>query len=597
MTETRYFKDPDTGVFRWEGFDGLRYSDGSQTESAILEIVRSCSNLRVGSEELLSQIKDWPTEYHFSTARANLLRPFDIGEGNHVLELGCGCGALTRYLGESGALVTAVEGSLMRASITAARCRDLPNVTVVADSIESFKPKNQFDIVTLIGVLEYAPMFISGDNPPLKCLAIARRLLRPGGTLLLAIENQLGLKYFNGCTEDHVGKLFFGLQDQYGASTPVTFGRAELQRLLGTAGFAGMQYLLPFPDYKLPDVLIAEHAQAVPGFTLHNLLARNQDRDYSGRRLQVFDEHLVWRVLARNGLLGNLANSFLIVAGTEEATTSPLLREPWLAKIYATSRRAGWATETTIRLTPSGLRVSKVSLGSKDNGEVRVGPFTMLHQLSPDEPYVSGDLLLHRFQRLALVGDLAQMADLGRQWLSFLFQGRTPATCALGDHQVPGYLIDCIPINLILAETGQLIMIDREWQLREPIPLAWVVLRGLVSVLYQCRFPHDFGRRSCEAVITELLTLMGFTAAPYLYEEVAMLENALQSACGNDRLPQDAFRLALANPVPRLLPLEKTPEIEGFLEQIQAYQGSISWRITKPLRYFASVLRRRGGLK
>ncbi|RDE51430.1 MAG: class I SAM-dependent methyltransferase [Candidatus Accumulibacter meliphilus] len=600
VMDAAYFKDPDHGVWRRKNFAGIRYSDGLAAESAILDIVRSCSDLSVGSKELARHICDWPTEYHFSATRANLLRPFCIDKDKHVLELGCGCGALTRYLGESGATVTAVEGSLVRASITAARCRDLPNVHIVADSIQLFKPCMQFDIVTLIGVLEYAPIFIGGENPALQCLAIARRFLAPGGTLLLAIENQLGLKYFNGCTEDHVGELFFGLQDQYGAATPVTFGRAELQRLLNKAGFSATRFLLPFPDYKLPEILIAEDASAVPDLALHNLLARSQDRDYSGRRLRIFDEHLAWRPLARNGLLGDLANSFLVIAEAESSSAPPQLTTPWLAKIYSMSRRPTWVTETTIRLEPSGLRVSKLSPRKADEEEeVRIGPFTLLHQPSPDEAYIAGDLLLHKLQRLARESKLVEMAELGRQWLGLLFQGPPPTTFGLANQQVPGSFIDCIPANLISAETGELIMIDKEWQLREPIPMAWVILRGLVNTLYQCKFPHDFGQRTCSAVISELLALMGTTVSASLYEEISVLENIFQDACHDGRAPKPTFLTALENCVPRLPAVERISEIEDLLAENRSYkkalsciENSMSWHITKPLRFLARVFMR-----
>ena len=43
----------------------------------------------------------------------------------------------------------------------------------------------------------------------------AFKLLSKNGLLIIAIENRLGLKYFNGCREDHAGKLFHGVEDMY----------------------------------------------------------------------------------------------------------------------------------------------------------------------------------------------------------------------------------------------------------------------------------------------------------------------------------------------------------------------------------------------
>ena len=66
------------------------------------------------------------------------MRPLELHSGDKVLELGCGCGAITRFLGEIGANVVAVEGSLARARVAAERCRELTNVRVVVDDLLSF---------------------------------------------------------------------------------------------------------------------------------------------------------------------------------------------------------------------------------------------------------------------------------------------------------------------------------------------------------------------------------------------------------------------------------------------------------------------------
>ena len=49
-----------------------------------------------------------------------------------LLELGAGCGAVTRWLGEHFENVDTVEGSLARAQVARERCRDLDGVRVAA---------------------------------------------------------------------------------------------------------------------------------------------------------------------------------------------------------------------------------------------------------------------------------------------------------------------------------------------------------------------------------------------------------------------------------------------------------------------------------
>src|SRR5690606_17034839 len=175
-----------------------------------------------------------------------------------VLELGAGCGAITRYLGECGATVLALEGSLSRSAITRLRTRDLHNVFVVSERFDEFSWDQPFDVITLIGVLEYANLFTSGEHPALAMLKRVRSMLRPHGIMILAIENQLGLKYFAGAPEDHLGKAMYGLEEHYRHDQPQTYGRKMLTEMLMQAGFANVECMAPFPDYKFPASVVTE---------------------------------------------------------------------------------------------------------------------------------------------------------------------------------------------------------------------------------------------------------------------------------------------------------------------------------------------------
>jgi 2-polyprenyl-3-methyl-5-hydroxy-6-metoxy-1,4-benzoquinol methylase len=191
-----YVFNQDMGLWQRPEYAGIDYSDGDEIENRLRNIVSGARDTSVMSVELAKYCTDWPSLYHLSRKRVNLLRPFEERlHGKSVLEIGAGCGAITRYLGELGAEVVALEGSLRRASILALRCRDLSNITVVGEVIHHFKPGPQFDVITLIGVLEYARKFFpgGGGDPVDAMLSYIKGLLKPGGTLIIAIENQLGL--------------------------------------------------------------------------------------------------------------------------------------------------------------------------------------------------------------------------------------------------------------------------------------------------------------------------------------------------------------------------------------------------------------------
>lgn len=159
----------DTNLKIWYRSDyaGIPYSDGDIVENKIADIIKNATDISIMSDELRTHCIDWPSHYYLNKDRVNLLRPFTTQlKNSDVLEIGAGCGAITRFLGECNANVFALEGSKRRASIAKSRCRNLPNVEVVSENFTEFKLDFQFDVVTLIGVLEYANLFTPGKNAP-----------------------------------------------------------------------------------------------------------------------------------------------------------------------------------------------------------------------------------------------------------------------------------------------------------------------------------------------------------------------------------------------------------------------------------------------
>src|SRR5262249_26522033 len=159
------------------------YSDGDAAEQDLYRILKEAKDRSLFSPELRVHVTDWVREYHLSEQRHNLLRHLRFQPGDAILELGAGCGAITRQLGETGADVTAVEGSLQRARCAALRCADLPNVAVYCADFQQVAFTQAYDYVLLIGVLEYAPVFFREEDPFTACLRLVRSALKPEGKL------------------------------------------------------------------------------------------------------------------------------------------------------------------------------------------------------------------------------------------------------------------------------------------------------------------------------------------------------------------------------------------------------------------------------
>ena len=467
---TMYKRHPESGVWMRPGTRPVAYSEGTEAETRLYEIVCAAGDGSVSSPEIAAHISDWSTEYHFSRSRHLLLRPLAIQKGQRVLELGCGTGALTRYLGETGAKVDAVEGSLLRARIAAERCRDLPGVSVFFDDLAAFETRTAYDWVLLAGVLEYATVFSTAPDPVTDTLARAARFLAPRGRLVVAIENKLGLKYFNGASEDHLGKPFYGLQGLYAPAQPITFGKQELADRLARAGLASARFFYPFPDYKLPDVILSDEAFEDPGIPVCDLLPWTPARDYGKPASPSFSEPLVARELHANGLLADLANSFLVVAS--KTILPPPHASPSIAWRFNVRVSPGLASQTAFSLSPDGLVASRSRLLPPDrDAVVQAGPFTLRYRVGPvpvDSPAIAVDFL----RAFARHGSVAPCLDTLIPWFRRL---RQDAANGILD----GSLFDATPFARL------------EWTANGPIPLTGLLARSLQQLLAAVGLPHD----------------------------------------------------------------------------------------------------------
>ncbi|HJP07642.1 MAG TPA: hypothetical protein QF882_09345, partial [Arenicellales bacterium] len=112
------------GVWRMDKEDaGLDYSDGDAQERELERLLHQAPRLDWAAPGLAGGSGDWALEYHLSPLRANILRGLDLTGRSTALEIGAGCGAITRYLGDTGFEVDAVEGSASRARLARLRCR------------------------------------------------------------------------------------------------------------------------------------------------------------------------------------------------------------------------------------------------------------------------------------------------------------------------------------------------------------------------------------------------------------------------------------------------------------------------------------------
>ncbi|MET0244490.1 MAG: glycosyltransferase, partial [Flavitalea sp.] len=415
-------------------------------------------------------IKDWPTKYHLSPQRPDLLRPFEEAfRDRSILEIGCGCGAITRFLGEAGANVTALEGSFRRAKITAARCRDLSNVEVVCDNFQDFVSDKKYDFVVLVGVLEYSSVFVNSESPAHDVLLKSASYMSGDGKIIVAIENKLGMKYWAGAPEDHVGEAFFGIENRYHSKTARTYGRKELASLLSEAGFGEQEFLFSLPDYKLPSIILREAALEPGGPDLKNLIVPATDHPQFKSYYPTFSPERTWQEVIDNGLTAEFANSFLVVASA--TSVNSLLPADHLGYIYSSNRHPAFRKGNVFVKKHDGVYIERVLI----NKEYPAPADFLLKQELVTEKYISGKIMFIGFLELITrrgwsVGDIVAWA---KPWVDHV------KALASDDQMIPGQYLDLTPMNLLVMPDGNTRHFDQEWVAQQTLPLWYVLYRGL----------------------------------------------------------------------------------------------------------------------
>lgn len=281
------------------------YCDGD-VEDEILDIVKN--NDKSEFNRIIAERNKWPILYHLSHIRENILSwyPFE-GEAD-VLEIGSGCGAVTGAVAKSAGSVTCIELSEKRSLINAYRNKEYDNITIRLGNFEEVEKhlEEKYDYITLIGVLEYANVYINDKEPYSRFLEIVGRHLKPMGKLLIAIENRMGMKYWAGCREDHVGYFYEGIEGYANTDGAKTFSKTELERLFKKAGFDTFKFYYPYPDYKFPSTIYSD--DYLPRIGQLNKNTCNLDTD----RMLLFNESLAYDKLIEDGSFPMFSNSFLV---------------------------------------------------------------------------------------------------------------------------------------------------------------------------------------------------------------------------------------------------------------------------------------------
>ncbi len=462
------------------------YSDGT-IEEQLLEIVENYP--RSEYQRVIEESRSWPVLYHLSPLRGNVIEWLPVGKADKVLEVGSGCGAITDMLAEKAGQTVCVELSERRSKINACRNKDKANILIHLGNFKDIEPDlpDDFDMILLIGVFEYSCLYMGAEDPYGEMLRTMQNHLKPDGHLVIAIENRLGLKYWAGCSEDHLGTYFSGIEGYPEGGSARTFSRKGLEKIFAACDISEYEFYYPYPDYKFMTVLYSDERLPLKGELTDNI--RNFDRD----RLLLFHEKYAYDGIIEDGMFPDFSNSYVAVIGkalpmayvkysNDRAPEYRIRTEitggdkPQVRKTALLPQAAAHVLgmEKTYRALCNQYQGSGLAVNRCRQGEDR---------RSCVFEFIRGTTLAERMDGCLKKGDQKGFDKLFDRFLEYVNYGKLEG----------GTNYDFIFSNIMIDDAGEWTLIDYEWVLEQEASPAELAFRAIHCYLLEEEKRHQIG--------------------------------------------------------------------------------------------------------
>lgn len=138
-------------------------------------------------------------------------------------------------------------------------------------------------------------------------IEIAKKHLKPNGTILLFLNNRFGIRYFAGDKQN--GKAF----DTICSENCNLYSKKEIEQILQNHGFQNYKFFYPLPNYENPSVIFSD--SYLPDYTDTKLLYNNL---YPKNTALVFQELQALKQLTKAGEFAFFANSYIVEINPKE---------------------------------------------------------------------------------------------------------------------------------------------------------------------------------------------------------------------------------------------------------------------------------------
>ncbi len=309
--------------------DGFRDTPAADLQ-ALIAVIEHGRPWREAVGARYAQDRPWLHRIITAASRTSFFEQVMPAGTGPVLDVGAGWGQIARPLAASRPVVALEPVSERLGFIRAAARQDGVDRNLAFVEAGYFETvfTSRFAAICAIGVLEWAGAFQGATDPQERQREFLRKTrseLAEGGSLVLGIENRLGLKYLLGTPDDHIGVPHIAslpaplAKERWRQASghdlrSFTYSVSELSTLLQDAGYRRIEFFGAFPDYKLP-------AQILPLKDVNDWLRREsppaEHNGYDGSDLSAGQQDQlkeIYRKLAVQGLAHEYAPSFFVRA-------------------------------------------------------------------------------------------------------------------------------------------------------------------------------------------------------------------------------------------------------------------------------------------
>lgn len=284
----------------------------SEEVNCLREIIASYNE--ADYHEQITMHKNYTVMYQLAESRANIIEWLQFPKNARVLETGAGCGTITSALLKKAVHVTCQEEHTGYCRLNALRHKHVKEqtLTVYAMPFSECEPQlaKDYDVALASGIPDE-------KAKAQQFLEKLRAHLKPGGMLVLAVENKFGLKYWAGNKEMHVHRYFAGLEN----AGIHLYSKNSLKKLLTEAGFCWQDFYYPYPDHRFALDIYSDAYLPKKGDLTYNIA------NYEDDRLILFDEQKVFDSIIEEEQFPLFSNSYLCIAGTDKIAVEPVLMQ------------------------------------------------------------------------------------------------------------------------------------------------------------------------------------------------------------------------------------------------------------------------------